>query len=138
MPHITIEYSANVEKDVDVRSLVHAIHLAAIESGVFELAAIRTRATRREIYEIADGDPDNAFIHVDVNLAPGRGAEVRRGVAQAMLDTLGKATEAVAARSGLALSVEVRQIDNATAQRRNNLHQRLASKRGASAAQTRS
>lgn len=125
MPHITIEYSANVEKDVDVRGLVHAIHQAAIESGVFELAAIRTRASRRDVYEIADGDPGNAFIHVDVNLAPGRDAEIRRGVAKAMLDVLGKATDTIAARAGVALSVEVRQIDNATAQRQNNLHQRL-------------
>lgn len=134
MPHITIEYSANVEKEVDVRGLVHAIHQAAIESGVFELAAIRTRASRRDVYEIADGDPGNAFIHVDINLAPGRDAETRRGVAQAMLDVLGKATDAIATRSGMALSVEVRQIDNATAQRRNNLHQRLAGKHSAAPA----
>jgi 5-carboxymethyl-2-hydroxymuconate isomerase len=138
MPHITIEYSANVEKDVDVRALVHAIHRTAIESGVFELAAIRTRASRRDVYEIADGDPGNAFIHVDVNLAPGRDAEIRRGVAQAMLDVLGKATDTIAAHAGVALSVEVRQIDNATAQRRNNLHQRLSGRLGDMPAKTRS
>ena len=138
MPHITIEYSANVEHDIDVPHLVRAIHQAAIDSGVFELAAIRTRASRRDVYEIADGHPDNAFIHVDVNLAPGRDVAIRRGVAQAMLDVLGKATDALKARSRLALSVEIRQIDNATAQRRNNLHQRLAGRLDDASAKTRS
>ena len=136
MPHITIEYSANVEKDVDVRGLVHAIHEVALASGVFEVAAVRTRAERRDVYEIADGDPDNAFIHVELKVAPGREVAVRQGVAKSVLDALAKLTEARAARSGLALSVEVHEIDNATAQRRNNLHARLAAKRDAAKAPT--
>lgn len=128
MPHITVEYSANAEKDVDMRALVHAIHEAALQTGVFELGAIRTRASRRDIYEIADGDPDNVFIHVDLNIGAGRDVATRRRLAEAVLSALRKATESLAARSGLALSVEIREIDGATAQRSNNLHARLAAK----------
>jgi 5-carboxymethyl-2-hydroxymuconate isomerase len=136
VPHITIEYSANLETDTDISNLVHTIHEVALASGVFEVAAVRTRAARRDVYEIADGDPDNAFIHVELSVAPGRDAAVRQGVAKSVLDALTKLTEARATRSGLALSVEVREIDNATAQRRNNLHARLATKRDAAKAPT--
>lgn len=130
MPHIIVEYSANLEKDIDVHALVRAVHKAALDSGVFEMAAIRTRAERRDIYEIADGDTDNAFIHVDFNIAPGREITARKRVAQSVIDVVADATKAVFSRSGLALSVEIREIDNATAVRLNNLHARMAAKGG--------
>lgn len=128
MPHITVEYSANLEKDVDIRALVHAIHQAALASGVFEVGAVRTRAERRDVYEIADGDPDNAFVHVDLNIAPGRNIDARKRVADAILDVVRDSTQVVFARSGLAISVEVREIDNSAAVRLNNLHARMAAK----------
>lgn len=128
MPHVTVEYSANLEKGVDIRALIHAIHQAALASGVFEIGAVRTRAARRDVYEIADGDLDNAFVHVDLNVAPGRSVEVRKGVAQAILDVVRKTTESIFGSSGLAISVEVREIDNSTAVRLNNLHARMAAK----------
>jgi 5-carboxymethyl-2-hydroxymuconate isomerase len=77
MPHIVVEYSANLEKSIDIRALVRRVHEAVLASGVFELGAVRTRAERREVYEIADGDPDNGFIHVGLSIAPGRDAATR-------------------------------------------------------------
>ncbi|MDH4066138.1 MAG: 5-carboxymethyl-2-hydroxymuconate Delta-isomerase, partial [Acidobacteriota bacterium] len=40
MPHLTIEYSANLEPDVAVQDLVDALHRAAVETGVFPLGGI--------------------------------------------------------------------------------------------------
>jgi 5-carboxymethyl-2-hydroxymuconate isomerase len=128
MPHIIVEYSANLEKDLDIRALIHAVHQAALASGVFELGAVRTRAERRDVYEIADGDPDNAFIHVDLNIAPGRNVDARKRVADAILSVVRDSTRTVFARSGLAISVEIREIDNSAAVRLNNLHARMAAK----------
>jgi 5-carboxymethyl-2-hydroxymuconate isomerase len=128
MPHITIEYSANLENDVDIRALVHGVHEAVHAAGGLEVGAVRTRAERRDLYEIADGDPTNGFIHVDLNMAPGRDVAARKRVAQATLDVVTEATKSVFARSGLALSVEIHEIDNSTALRLNNLHARMAAK----------
>ena len=72
MPHLIVEYSANLERDVDIPRLVGAIHAAALETGVFPVGGIRTRAARREIHQVADGHPDNGFIHVQARI--GRGA----------------------------------------------------------------
>jgi 5-carboxymethyl-2-hydroxymuconate isomerase len=136
MPHITVEYSANLEKDIDIPALVHGIHQAVLASGVFEIGAVRTRAERRDVYEIADGAADNGFIHIEVDIAPGRDVTARQRVASAIMDAVSRATTTVFARSGLALSVEVREIDNSAALRLNNLHERMAAKgetrRGAS------
>jgi 5-carboxymethyl-2-hydroxymuconate isomerase len=128
MPHIVVEYSANLEKRLDMVQLVKDVHEAVLSSKVFEIGAVRTRAAPRANYVIAGGDPDNGFIHVELTIAPGRDDATRKRVSQAVLDAVAKATHDVYARYGLALSVNVREIDNASATRLNNLHERMTAK----------
>ena len=59
MPHLILEYSSNLSTKLDVQTLVDRVHTAALETGMFKLGAVRTRATARDIYRIADGHPDN-------------------------------------------------------------------------------
>lgn len=136
MPHVVVEYSANLEEELDIRALLQKIHAAVLASGVFTVGAVRTRAERREVYVIADGDPDNAFMHIDIRMAPGRDAPTRKIVAQGVLDTIAAETRDVFARTGLGLSVEVREIDNKASLRLNNLHERMAAKSHAMRAPT--
>lgn len=128
MPHITIEYSANLESDVDPARLVTAVHDAALATGIFELGAVRTRAERRDLYAVADRDPGNAFVAVAARIGPGRDAETRRRFAAAILEAVEAETRDAFARRGLALSVEVMEIDDSATLRRNNLHARMAAR----------
>ncbi len=127
MPHIVVEYSSNLDPRLDIAGLVGAVHQAAFDTGFFELAAIRTRAERRDIYRIADGNPDNAFIAISARIAP-RPDEVRHRVGQAIFDAAVAFTAQLFAKSPLAISVEVLNIDNAAAFRKNNLHDQLGSR----------
>ena len=79
MPHLIVEYSANLEPALDIATLVEALHEAALETGVFPIGGMRTRAARRDLYRIADGHADNAFIHVQARIGAGgrRGAPAR-------------------------------------------------------------
>ena len=70
MPHIVIEYSANLEDKADIRKLVDEAHAAAAATGVLQLGGLRTGAVRRDIYRIADGAPENAFGNVAVRIRP--------------------------------------------------------------------
>ena len=45
MPHFQIEYSANLEKVVDIGALCEVIRATAAEIDTFPLAGIRVRAT---------------------------------------------------------------------------------------------
>jgi 5-carboxymethyl-2-hydroxymuconate isomerase len=128
MPHVVVEYSANLDSSIDIHKLVRDIHEAVLGSGVFEMGAVRTRAERRDTFIVADGDPENGFVHVELRIAPGRDGPTRKDVARRVLDTLAAATREVFARTGLGLSVEVREIDYTAALRLNNLHERLAAK----------
>lgn len=125
MPHIVIEYSANIEDELHPMRLVEALHAAALETGVFPLAGLRTRAERRDHYLIADGDPGNAFIAVSVRIGEGRDAATRRGVAETLMAVLERETAETFRRRGLALSLDVSEIDGTASLKTNNLHERL-------------
>jgi 5-carboxymethyl-2-hydroxymuconate isomerase len=125
VPHIIVEYSANLEEAVPIAALVADVHRAVLATGIFKAGAVRTRAARRDIFFIADGDPQNAFINVVARVASGRPLERRRGVAEAIMGVLDRQTATLAKSRGLALSVYIEEIDEAGALRKNNLHARM-------------
>ncbi len=130
MPHLVVEYSANLEPDVDVAQLVRVLHEAAMMSGVFKPGAVRTRAVKREIYSIADDHPDNRFAHVVVRIGAGRSADVKRGLGEHLFDALTGALAEVSATRPLAISMEVQEIDPDFSFRKNNLHEIVAARGG--------
>lgn len=121
MPHLTIEYSANVADHVDVDRLVNALHDAALATGIAALDALRTRAVRRDLYAIADRHPDNAFVAVTARLGEGRSDDSR----QRFLDALMTALDATVGTAGrtMMLSVEYQEIDPASRINRNHLRE---------------
>ena len=48
MPHLIVEYSANIEADVPPQRLLDELHAAALATGVSEPVAVRTRLARRD------------------------------------------------------------------------------------------
>jgi 5-carboxymethyl-2-hydroxymuconate isomerase len=121
MPHIVVEYSANIENQIDVLKLVEEVHQAALQTGEFETAAVRTRASRREYYGIADGHRDNAFVAIWVRIAPGRLPERRKRIGQEIFDAACKYLEKLYESTPLAISLEVQEMDSTAAFRKLNL-----------------
>ena len=76
---------------------------------------------------VADGDPENAFVAILIRMGQGRDEETRRRVSKEVLAALAAETGGSFARRGLSLSVEIQEIDEAGASRKNNLHERLKS-----------
>ncbi|MEM7041763.1 MAG: 5-carboxymethyl-2-hydroxymuconate isomerase [Pseudomonadota bacterium] len=111
MPHISIEYSANLEDIVDMSAFCEALRLAGIETGIFPMPGIRVRAFRADHYAIADGDPKHGFIDISVRLREGR-PENKKKNATAKLFAAAEAFLATAFdRHSIALSLEMRDID---------------------------
>ncbi len=126
MPHIIVEYSANLDPDLSIRDLVQALHRSALDTGVFPLGGLRTRAERRDVYAIADCAPDHGFIAIVARIGAGRPPEIRKLVAERLLDTVREATGAIFASRGLGITVEVAEIDPTASLKLNNLHERLS------------
>lgn len=128
MPHITVEYSTNLDQRLSMRKVIEKIHAAVLASSAFELGAVRTRAIPQSLYVVADGNPDNSYIHIDMRIGPGRDANTKKCVSQAILDTVREETKEVMAQYGLGISVEIREIDYTAALKLNNLHERMKAK----------
>jgi len=123
MPHIIAEYSANLEDRLDVGGLVADLHQAAVESGVAEPAAIRTRAHRCEHVRVADGDAANGFVHIVARLRRGRPEEKREALGEGLLAAADLCLANVYPAHPIALTVEIHEIDHMTF-RRNTLRER--------------
>jgi 5-carboxymethyl-2-hydroxymuconate isomerase len=125
MPHLNIEYSANLEEVLDVQALVDRIHETALETGIFPLGGVRTRAEARKFYRIANGDPRAGYIHMIVRIGSGRDLETRRSAGDRIFGALCDFTEELYRSRPLALSFELHEIPPDLAWRKNNLHELL-------------
>jgi 5-carboxymethyl-2-hydroxymuconate isomerase len=79
-----------------------------INSGLFDIATIRTRAEPRDIYVVADGRPENVFLQIIARIRPGRSVEDRKKLGNALLAT---AKTALAPLPRVAIGVEVHELD---------------------------
>ena len=129
MPHQIIEYSANLESQIDIQELVDFVHEVATGIDVFPLGGLRTRAARRDYYKIADGHPDNAFLHLTWKLGSGRPEEVRKAAGDLMFGKLCGFLEPVYAGSPLAISFEIQEIHPTLTYKKNNLREHMASRK---------
>lgn len=126
MPHIIIEYSANLDADLDMGALAAAIHAAALETGVFPIGGLRTRVARRDVCVIGDGHADNSFIHVQARIGAGRPADVREAAAALMFERLKAVTAEIFATRPLGLTLEIVEIEPVGSLKHNNLHEIIA------------
>jgi len=122
MAHIIVEYSRNLEDRIRIAELLRKVHETALQTGVFEIGGLRTRAEPRDVYFIADGHEDNSFVAVTVRVGHGRDAEKRRRAGQMMFDALCEHLAGIFADTPLAISLDVQEIDPAATFKKNNLH----------------
>lgn len=129
MPHVTIEYSANVADHHDIDALVGAVHQAALDNGLPSADALRTRAVAQAHYRVADGQPDHAFIAMTARVGPGRASDKKSGFIEQLLDA---ARTQIAAEGGplaVAWSIELTEIDAQFRINDNGVRSRLDSQR---------
>ena len=126
MPHLIVEYSGNLEPELDVDALVCAIHETALATGVFPVGGVRTRAQRCDHYRIADGHPDNRFVHLDIKIAAGRSLDVRKKAGDAIFKAVTDTLASLYAKYPLGISMEIMEINPDTSWKQNNLHEAVA------------
>lgn len=121
MPHFVVEYSANLESDVDIGALCETLRVAGVETGIFPEAGIRVRARKCDVFAIADGKLDAGFIDISVRLRGGRTLEARK---QATLEVFAAAEtflEPLFGKRPFALSFEMRDIDPELSPKRSSI-----------------
>jgi 5-carboxymethyl-2-hydroxymuconate isomerase len=125
MPHFTIEYSANLDKRVDMGNVVELVRKAALETGIFPLGGIRVRAVRCEHFAIADGSAHFGFLDMVLRLGEGRDLAMRKKAGEHIFKALSAYLDPVFASGKFALSFDMQINDKETSWKRNNIHEAL-------------
>ncbi len=125
MPHLLIEYSANIEDRIALEELLDKLHACAVETGVFPLGGVRVRAYRADHYRIADKAEDNGFVHVTARIGHGRSLEIRQRAGAQLFEALTGHLSALYEDSPLALSLYVEEADPVLSFKKNNLHEHV-------------
>jgi 5-carboxymethyl-2-hydroxymuconate isomerase len=128
MPHIIVEYSANMQPAADIAGLCDALRRCAAAQEIFPADGVRVRALACEIYSIADGDPANGFIDISVRLRAGRPLEARQAATRALFAAAEEHLDALLAATPVMLSLEMRDIDADLAPKRNTVRAHIERK----------
>ena len=126
MPHLIIQYSANVEKTLDMSSLCSAMYDVMLSSGVFPLAGIRVRAFSADHAVIADQLPDNGFVDMVLRMGEGRSTEDKKKVGQSIMTQAESVCAELLDKPHFALSLEIVEISREFSWKTNTMHARLA------------
>lgn len=113
MPHIRIDYTANLEQAVQDSLLVRQLHQAAIATGVFPVWGVRTFAQPVAQYQVGNGDPGNGFLLVNVRIGPGRELAVRQRVLHALFEVVQQALAPQFAQGRLGCQIDLTEFDAA-------------------------
>lgn len=119
MPHLTLEYTDNIQ--FDTQSFLARLHTELVATGAINMKGLKSRAIQHTEYRIADGNPEYAFVHVNLSIREGRPFEVQQDIAQrafaVMKETFGDRFE----DGYLSLSVDIKEMREEIAQTLHNI-----------------
>ena len=119
MPHLTLEYTDNLQ--FDVQPLLARLHAELVATGAVNLKGIKSRAIRHSAYRIADGNEEYAFVHVNLLIREGRPFEVQKDAAQRVMDVLKETFGDRFEKGHLSLSVDIKEMRDGIAQTFHNI-----------------
>ena len=125
MPHLIVEYSANIEREIALDELLDKLHARALETGVFPLGGLRVRAHRADHYRIADKSPENGFVHVTALIGHGRALDVQQRAGEQLFETLTAHLAQLYAKRPLAISLNIQEFHPVLNFKKNNLHEHV-------------
>lgn len=119
MPHLVLEYSDNIE--VDVQPLLARLHEEVVATGAINLKGIKSRAIKHTQYRIADGDPDYAFVHVGLLIREGRPIKTQKEATQRVMNVLKETFGRYFETRKLSLTVDLKEMRDEIALTEHNI-----------------
>ena len=113
MPHVNIQYTANLEPAADIGTLctrlaeVIGAQRDAAGARVFPLGGTRVLAYPAPHFAVADGAPDRAFVYLNVRIAPGRARDLVTATGGAMITVVRRHFEALFASRPIGITLQI-------------------------------
>jgi 5-carboxymethyl-2-hydroxymuconate isomerase len=117
MPHCIFEYSANVADKPDWPQIIRKLHDSLISTGQFVAGDIKSRVIRHDNFLIGDGQNNQSFVALNLQILAGRSDEFKRGLSQMASEILVLALPKTLAEQKCSITVQVSEIHRASYQR---------------------
>lgn len=91
MPHVVLQYTANLETQVDLPALCREIAAVLVEqkdetgAPLFPVGGTRVLAYPAQAYAVADGKADYGFCYINIRIAGGRSDAAKKRSGDAVL-----------------------------------------------------
>ena len=128
MPHLNIQYTANLDALTDMGKLCNTLAATLValrgEDGVaplFPVAGTRVMAWPAPHFAVADGQPGRAFIYMKLLITPGRSEALKKRAGDALLAAASAHLDPVFAQHAVGLTLHVDEAARAYEGKRNNL-----------------
>lgn len=127
MPHFIVEHSANLTRTHDMQKLADEISAVSAASGVFPLAGIRVRMHPVQVYAMADGHRNNAFVAIVMRVGAGRTTQTLQQCGREIYEAVCNFFAAEIEAGFMAISVDMEINDPDLSFKRNGVADRLKS-----------
>ncbi|MEO6322947.1 MAG: 5-carboxymethyl-2-hydroxymuconate isomerase [Polaromonas sp.] len=113
MPHLNIEYTANLEAAADMGALCTTLAATLValrhdDGGpLFPVAGTRVMAWAAPHFAVADGQPDRAFIYLNLRITPGRSEALIQRAGDAVLASANAHLEQLFAQHAVGLTLQI-------------------------------
>jgi 5-carboxymethyl-2-hydroxymuconate isomerase len=134
VPHVTIQYTANLDPEANMgvlcAALAEAIRGQRDGDGkrVFPIGGTRVMAYPAAAYAVADGAPNRAFVYLNVRIAPGRAAPLVAATGEALITVVRSHFAAQFAARPLGITLQIDEGEPAFDAKHSNLHPLFAGK----------
>lgn len=110
MPQLILEYSANIIEQANLKNLLSVMNHILTESLPTELSSCKSRVTKHDIYCIGDGSSNNAFVHVNLKVMPGRSMNTLNHVGERLMDMMKEYFSESLQQLKLQLTIEIDEL----------------------------
>ena len=134
MPHVTIQYTANLDPEarIDVLCVTLAEVILAQRDGegkrLFPIGGTRVLAYPAQVFAVADGAPDRAFVYLNVRIAPGREPARVQATGEALIAAVRSHFETLFASRPLGITLQIDEGAPVFDVKHSNLHPLFAGK----------
>lgn len=113
MPHLTLEYTKNIEPEAAFDDFLGRLHRVLADVGAIPIGNCKSRARRLDSYFIGDGGSQHAFVHLVLRFLEGRSVDLKRQIGRACLEVLQESFTPSSALE-LQITVEIQDIERTT------------------------
>jgi 5-carboxymethyl-2-hydroxymuconate isomerase len=114
MPHVLIEYSANITSPVEASTILADVSVVISAAAGIDVSNFKSRLVRREEFLAGGGSGGGAFVHLELVILSGKTPDVKRRIGEDCLEYLEEYFGSASKEQELQITIEIREIDSAS------------------------